>query len=66
MPTVLITGGHTGLGFEAAKELASGARLDLLLAGRDPNRIEGAAQQIRSQYGVNVNVLELDLRPWRR
>ena len=61
MPTVLITGGHAGLGFEVAKELASGARLDLLLAGRDPNRIEGAAQQIRSQYGVNVSVLELDL-----
>jgi NAD(P)-dependent dehydrogenase (short-subunit alcohol dehydrogenase family) len=61
MPTVLITGGHTGLGLEAAKELASGARLDLLLAGRDPDRIEGAARQIRSQYGVDVGVLELDL-----
>ena len=61
MPTVLITGGHAGLGFEAAKELASGGSLNLLLAGRDPNRIEGAAQQIRSQYGVNVSVLELDL-----
>ena len=61
MPTVLITGGHAGLGFEAAKELASGAGLDLLLAGRDPNRIEIVAQQLRSQYGVDVGVLELDL-----
>jgi NAD(P)-dependent dehydrogenase (short-subunit alcohol dehydrogenase family) len=61
MPTVLITGGHAGLGFEAAKELASGAGLDLLLAGRDPNRIEIAAQKLRSQYGVDVGVLELDL-----
>ena len=61
MPTVLITGGHTGLGFEAARELASGARLNLLLAGRDPDRVEVAAQEIRSQYGVNVGVLELDL-----
>ncbi len=61
MPTVLITGGHAGLGLEAARELASGTRLDLLLAGRDPGRVEIAAQQIRSQYGVNVGVLELDL-----
>src|SRR5918997_1917074 len=61
MPTVLITGGHAGLGFEAAKELASGAGLDLLLAGRDPNRIEIAAQKLRAQYGVDVGVLELDL-----
>lgn len=61
MPTVLITGGHAGLGLEAAKELASGARLNLLLAGRDPDRVEGAARRIRSQYGVDVGVLELDL-----
>ena len=61
MPTVLITGGHTGLGFEAAKELASGGSLDLLLAGRDLGRVEDAARRIRSWYGVDVGVLELDL-----
>ncbi len=61
MPTVLITGGHAGLGLEAAEQLASGERLDLLLAGRNLDRVEGAAGQMRSKYGVNVSTLELDL-----
>lgn len=61
VPTVLITGGHAGLGLEAAEQLALGERLNLLLAGRNLDRVEGAAQQIRSRYGVNVSTLELDL-----
>lgn len=61
MPTVLITGGHAGLGFEAAEELASGGSLDLLLAGRDLGRVEDAARRIRSQYRIDAGVLELDL-----
>ena len=34
MPTALITGGHAGLGYEAAKQLASRFRYNLVLAGR--------------------------------
>ncbi len=61
MQTVLIVGGHTGLGLEAAKNLSARAQVDLLLAGRDLTRVEVAAQQLRSQYGVKVDTLELDL-----
>jgi len=61
MPTVLITGGHAGLGLEAAKRLASTSQLNLLLAGRDPKRVEAAAQQLRAQFGVKVDALVLDL-----
>ncbi len=61
MPTVLITGGHSGLGLACAKKIASGSRLDLLLAGRDLKRVDAAAQEIRQSYGVKVETLALDL-----
>jgi NAD(P)-dependent dehydrogenase (short-subunit alcohol dehydrogenase family) len=61
MPTVLITGGHSGLGLEAAKQLAAGPKLNLVLAGRSIDKMEAAAKQIRSRYGVKVATLKLDL-----
>ena len=60
MPTVLITGGHAGLGFECAKQLASRSHCNLVLAGRSVDRIEPAAQQLRTSYGVRVTTLKLD------
>jgi NAD(P)-dependent dehydrogenase (short-subunit alcohol dehydrogenase family) len=60
MPTVLITGGHAGIGFECAKQLASRSRCNLVLAGRSVDRMEPAAQQLRTSYGVGVTTLELD------
>lgn len=60
MPTALITGGHTGIGYEAAKQLASRSRYNLVLAGRSMERMESAAQQLRTAYGVRVNTLLLD------
>lgn len=61
MPTILITGGHSGIGLECAKQLASGFRLDLLLAGRDPTKIEATAENLRASYGVRVLTLEVDM-----
>lgn len=61
MPTVLITGDHAGLGLECAKRIASGSHLDLLLAGRDLERVEVAAREIRKSYGVKVGTLAVDL-----
>ena len=61
MPTVLIVGGHAGLGLEVAKNLAATSQVDLLLAGRDLRRVEVVAEQLRTQYGVEVATLELDL-----
>ncbi len=60
MPTTLITGGHAGIGFECAKQLASQSRHHLVLAGRSPERMEAAAQQLRTAYGVQVTTLPLD------
>ena len=59
MPTVLITGGHAGIGFESAKQLASRWRCDLVLAGRNMERMEPAAQHLRC-YGVRVTTLKLN------
>lgn len=60
MPTALITGGHAGIGFECAKQLASRSRYNLVLAGRSMERMEAAAQQLRTSYGVKVSLLKLD------
>ena len=60
MPTALITGGHAGIGYEAAKQLASRSHYNLVLAGRSMERMESAAQQLRTAYGVKVSTLMLD------
>jgi len=60
MPTVIITGGHTGIGFECAKQLASVYQINLVLAGRNIEVIEAAAQQLRAEHRVEVRVVEVD------
>ena len=60
MPTALITGGHGGIGYECAKQLAMEPRLNLILAGRDLTRVEPAAQRLRTEYGVDVKPLQMD------
>lgn len=61
MPTALITGGHGGIGFACAQQLASQWKYDLVLAGRDPDRVEVAAAQLRKESGVSVHVLKMDV-----
>ena len=61
MPTVLMTGGHAGLGLAGARTLASRFGCNLILAGRNPERVEATAQQLRTETGVKVEVLEIDL-----
>ena len=61
MPTVIITGGHGGIGWECARQLASGPRLDLVLAGRGMDRLDAAARRLRADHGVAVQAVELDL-----
>jgi NAD(P)-dependent dehydrogenase (short-subunit alcohol dehydrogenase family) len=58
--TALITGGHGGIGFECTKQLASCSRYNLVLAGRSMERMELAAQQLRTSYGVKVSTIKLD------
>jgi NAD(P)-dependent dehydrogenase (short-subunit alcohol dehydrogenase family) len=58
--TVLITGGHSGIGLECSKKLASTYRMNLILAGRSPVAIEAVAKELRSTSNVRVTSLELD------
>jgi NAD(P)-dependent dehydrogenase (short-subunit alcohol dehydrogenase family) len=61
MPTVLITGGHAGLGLVGAQTLAMRFGCNLILAARNPGKADGAAEKLRTGTGVRVDVLEMDL-----
>ncbi|MDP9794299.1 NAD(P)-dependent dehydrogenase (short-subunit alcohol dehydrogenase family) [Catenuloplanes nepalensis] len=60
MTTVLITGGHSGIGLAAATELAA-RKVDLILAGRSPDRMRAVADDLRAAHGVSVTTVALDL-----
>lgn len=60
MATVLITGGDAGLGWAVSSKLAE-THFNLVLAGRNSEKVEGAAQQLRERYGVLVTTLHLNL-----
>lgn len=64
MQTILITGGHSGIGFECVKQLAAQG-FDLILAGRDPRRLEETASAIRAGWGVKVATVEMDVSSLR-
>ena len=59
MTTVLITGGHSGIGLAAARDLAS-RNVDLVLAGRSPDRMREVADELRG-HGVSVATLRMDM-----
>lgn len=60
MSTILITGGHSGIGIACCKLLASTYHYNLILAGRSPERMETFAQELRNAYGVKVSVIAMD------
>ena len=60
MATALITGGTSGIGHEFARQLAQKS-YDLVLVARDKQRLESVAEDLRTAYGVNVDVLPADL-----
>lgn len=57
----VVTGGHAGLGFQCACTLAKEYGADLVLAGRDPERMAAAADKLRSETGAVVSLVQLDL-----
>lgn len=60
MGTALITGATAGIGKSFAIQLAS-KNYDLVLVARDQNRLTELANQLRSDFDVNVEVLVADL-----
>jgi len=57
--TALVTGGNRGIGLEACRQLA-GAGINVVLAARDPERGEQAAQKLRNE-GLDVTYERLDV-----
>ena len=58
--TFIVTGGNTGLGLECAATLAQEKNALVIIACRDPQKGEQAAQQLREKGG-NAKTLPLDL-----
>ena len=57
--TALVTGGNRGIGLEACRQLA-GAGINVVLAARNPERGEQAAQKLRNE-GLDVTYERLDV-----
>lgn len=60
MATILITGGHSGLGLECSKFLASKYHYNLILAGRSPEKMQVVASELQQTYKVKVSVIKMD------
>lgn len=63
--TAIVTGSNVGLGFEAARELASHGLARLILAVRDPAKGEAAKTKIaREAPECDIQVWSLDQESW--
>jgi uncharacterized protein len=59
-PVALITGASAGIGKVFAQRLAASGH-DLLLVARDGVRLQGIADELSLQYGINAEALPADL-----
>ncbi|KAA0024062.1 SDR family NAD(P)-dependent oxidoreductase [Antrihabitans cavernicola] len=59
MASVLITGGHSGIGLECSRSLAAQG-YNVVLAGRSLARMESVADELRTAHGVHVGMVEID------
>ncbi|MFE0419826.1 SDR family NAD(P)-dependent oxidoreductase [Streptomyces tendae] len=59
MTSILITGGHSGIGLAAARTLAA-QHIDLVLAGRSMERMRPVVDELSARHSVSVTPLILD------
>ena len=57
----LITGASSGIGAALARQLAAKEQQTLVLVARRKDKLETLANELRSQHGVRVEVIGLDL-----
>lgn len=60
VPTALVTGSSSGIGYELAKLLAAD-RHDLVLVARRGARLADLADEVRARHGVAVKIIPKDL-----
>jgi short-subunit dehydrogenase len=58
---ILITGASSGIGAALARQLAAKEQQTLVLVARRKDKLETLANELRSQHGVRVEVIGLDL-----
>ena len=61
MPTVLITGGHKGIGLEAATKILERGRSDIIMAGRNQAEVDAVAYELASKYKAKIKTVVLDV-----
>lgn len=61
MPTIVITGGHKGLGLEATTRIAKRGTSDIILLGRNPAEMEAVARDLETRYPINIKTIDVDV-----
>lgn len=61
MPTVLITGGHKGIGLEATTKILERGQSDVIMAGRNRAEVEAVARELASKHKARIETVELDV-----
>lgn len=59
--TVLITGGHKGIGLEATRKILEQGRCDLILSGRNQMEIDAAAHDLGVRYDARIRTVGMDV-----